>query len=356
VTFAINSCYIFLSQTKINAVFISYCWLVVFVVFKMSKDVEIGYHLSCEEHNPSDLVFNAKTAEQVGFRFALISDHFHPWIDSQGNSAFVWSVIGAIANATKTLPLGTGVTCPTFRCHPAIIAHAAATCAYMMPDRFFLGVGTGENLNEHVVGGCWPSYDVRSEMLEEAIKIIRLLWEGGMKTFRGKFYTVDNAKIYTLPKEKIPIMIAAAGNESSELAGKLGDGFINVAPDAEKVKIFKSQGDPDRPCFGLVSVCCGEDKSKAEDTAFEWWPNRALPGELPWVLPTPAHFEQACQLVAKDDIKEAIVCGNNVNEHLDLIQKYVDAGFNKVYVHQIGPDQAGFFDFYKREVLPSFSK
>ena len=176
---------------------------------------EIGYALSSEEHRPSDLARNARRAEEAGFSFALISDHFHPWVDRQGHSPFVWSVIGGIAQTTERLRLGTGVTCPTMRIHPAIIAHAAATAADMMPGRFFLGVGTGENLNEHVLGDHWPPADVRREMLEEAVDVIRLLWQGGVQSHYGDYYTVENARLYTLPDELPPIVLAASGTKAA---------------------------------------------------------------------------------------------------------------------------------------------
>ena len=163
---------------------------------------ELGYALSSEEHAPGELVRNAARAEEAGFTFALISDHIHPWVDAQGHSAFVWSAIGAIAQATEGLKLGTGVTCPMIRIHPAIVAHAAATCAVLMEGRFFLGVGSGENLNEHVTGAKWPAPDERLEMLEEAVQVIRLLWKGGYQTHRGNHYTVEHTRIFTCPTSR----------------------------------------------------------------------------------------------------------------------------------------------------------
>ena len=182
----------------------------------MADRPEIGYALSSEEHAPADLVRYARLAEERGFTYALISDHFHPWTDRQGQSPFVWSVIGAIAEATERLRLGTGVTCPTIRIHPAIIAQAAATAAALMPGRFFLGVGTGENLNEHILGDRWPEGRVRLEMLEEAIEVIRLLWQGGYQSHHGTHYTVEQARLYTLPDEPPPIMVAAGQAERRE--------------------------------------------------------------------------------------------------------------------------------------------
>jgi coenzyme F420-dependent glucose-6-phosphate dehydrogenase len=317
--------------------------------------VEIGYSLSSEEHEPNDLVHHAHLAEEAGFTFALISDHFHPWIDRQGQSPFVWSVIGAIAHATERLRLGTGVTCPTIRIHPAIIAQAAATSAAMMPGRFFLGVGTGENLNEHILGDRWPPHDERLEMLEEAIEVMRLLWQGGEQTYRGFFYTVENARIYTLPDDPIEIIYAASGPKAAEAAGQLGDGLCSTSPDKEVVQKYEEAGGAGKPKYGQFTVCYAQDEAEARRTAFEWWPNAAIKGELSQELPTPKFFEQAAKMVTEDDVAEVIICGPDPQKHIDKINEFVDAGFDHVYVHQVGPDQEGFIRFYEREVLPKFA-
>jgi len=314
----------------------------------------LGYAISSEEHHPSAIVRHAQRAEEIGFTYALISDHFHPWVGEQGQSPFIWGVLGGIAQATKTLHIGTGVTAPIIRTHPAIIAQAAATIAAMMPGRFFLGVGTGENLNEHILGDRWPAFAIRAEMLEEAIQVIRLLWQGGMQSHYGKYYTVENARLYTLPDVPPQIMIAAAGPESAELAGKLGDGLINTSPDAEIVQIFEKYGSKDRPKYGKLTVCWAETTAKARATAFRNWPNAAMKGDLAQELPTPSHFERAAQMVTEDSVAEAVICSNNPDDHLKGIQEFVDAGFDHVYVHQIGPDQEGFFNFYERFILPAF--
>jgi G6PDH family F420-dependent oxidoreductase len=313
---------------------------------------ELGYALSSEEHRPNDLVRQARQAEEAGFSFALISDHYHPWIDRQGQSPFVWGVIGGIAQATERLRLGTGVTCPTIRLHPAIVAQAAATAASMMPGRFFLGVGTGENLNEHILGDRWPAHDLRLAMLEEALAVIRQLWQGGTQTFRGRFYTVENARVYTLPEEPTPIMVAASGPKAAEAAGRLGDGLIGTSPQAELLQTFDGAGGAGKPRYGQLTVCWAPDEATARRTAHEWWPNAGLQGELSQDLPTPAHFQQASQLVTEDAIAQSIVCGPDPQKHVEQIQQYFDAGYDHVYVHQVGPDQEGFFDFYRREVMP----
>jgi coenzyme F420-dependent glucose-6-phosphate dehydrogenase len=313
---------------------------------------EIGYALSSEEFAPDDLVTFARAAEDAGFTFALISDHFHPWIDAQGQSPFVWSVLGAIAQATERLTIGTGVTCPTIRIHPAIIAQAAATTATMMPGRFFLGVGTGENLNEHITGARWPSLEIRQEMLEDAVEVMRTLWDGGLRSYRGRYFTVENARIYTLPEEPVPIMVAAAGEDSAELAGRIGDGLISTAPKHETIETFEKSGGSG-PKYGQLTVCYDRDEERARKTALEQWPNAAIPGQLGQELSLPSHFEQAAKSVTEDSIAETILCGPDPSKHLEQIRAFTDAGFDHVYVHQIGPAQTEFIEFYAREIIPN---
>ena len=314
--------------------------------------VEIGYALSCEEHPPNDLIRYARRAEETGFTFALISDHYHPWVDRQGQSPFVWSVIGGIAQTTQQLRLGTGVTCPTMRLHPAIIAQAAATSATMMPGRFFLGVGTGENLNEHILGQRWPPHDIRLAKLEEAVKVIRLLWQGETCTHRGQHYTVENARIYTLPDELPPIMVAASGHHAAEVAGRIGDGLINTAPVEDIVEHFQRAGGNGKPRYGQLTVCWAQDEASGRRMAHEYWPNSGVQGELSQELPSPAFFEQAAKMVREEDIAEKIPCGPDPERHLKQIKAFMEAGFDHVYIHQVGPDQEGFFQFYERHVLP----
>jgi coenzyme F420-dependent glucose-6-phosphate dehydrogenase len=313
--------------------------------------MEIGYKLSSEEHGPNELVRFAGLAEAHGFGFALISDHFHPWIDRQGQSPFVWSVIGAIAQTTKRLSLGTAVTCPTVRIHPAIVAQAAATAAAMMPGRFFLGVGTGENLNEHIVGQGWPETDVRQARLTEAIEVIRLLWQGGVQSYRGAFYTVETARLYTLPAEPPPLMVAAGGPKGAEIAATLGDGMIGTEPDKKLVRAFKKAAGTRKPCYGELTVCWGKDERKARQTATRSWPIQAMDSSLAWELPLPAHFEAAAELVTEEAIGEAMVCGPDPKRHLEALQEYADAGYDHVCVHQVGPDQLGFMQFYRSEIF-----
>ena len=315
----------------------------------------IGFALSSEEHVPLDLVRYATQAEEAGFEYALVSDHFHPWVDKQGQSPFVWSVIGGIAQATENLRLGTGVTCPMIRIHPAIIAQAAATSAAMLPGRFFLGVGTGENLNEHILGDRWPEAAVRLGMLEEAIEVIRLLWQGGYQSHHGRYYTVEEARIYTLPDELPPIYVAASKPNAAEMAGRMGDGLISTSPDAELVETFESAGGEGKPKLGQVTVCFAESEEAARKTAYEWWPNAALTGDLSQELALPRHFEGAAEMVSEDDVAEKIVCGANAEKYFEQIDAYADAGFNHVYLHQVGPDQERFFRFAQAELLPRYA-
>ena len=313
---------------------------------------EIGYALSSEEPPPNDLVRYAKRAEQEGYSFALISDHFHPWVSAQGHSPFVWSVLGAIAHATEKLRIGTGVTCPLFRTPPSVVAHAAATVAAMMPGRFFLGVGTGEALNEHIHGDAWPAVAIRLEMMEEAIEAIRLLWEGGQKSHRGKYFTIDNAQLFTLPPEPPAIAVAAGGEKSATIAGRLGDALVSTAPEADTIKAFEKAGGAGKPRYGQVTVCWAEDEAAARKLVLETWPNAGFGGQLSQDVPTPQHFESIAELVREDDVAEKVVCGPDAGRHLEAIQQFIEAGFDHVYVHQIGSDQEGFFRFYADEVLP----
>ena len=312
----------------------------------------IGYTLSSEEHPPQDLVLYARRAEEVGFDFLSISDHLHPWLDSQGHSPFVWAVIGGVAEATERIPLITGVTCPILRFPPILAAHAAATAGCMLPGRFSFGIGTGENLNEHVMGQRWPSADERLEMLEEAIEAIRTLWQGGTQTHRGRFFHVEDARIYDLPDELPPILVAAKGEKAAKLAGA-NDGLIGTGPDEDMMRAFDDAGGSRKPRYGQVQMCWGEDEDAAKKTAFEFWRNAAVPGELTVELPMPRHFEQAAEVFDEEKVAEGVPCGPGAERFVESFRAFADGGYDHVYLHQIGPDQEGFLAFAERELLPA---
>lgn len=314
----------------------------------------VGIFLSSEERGPGELVEGAQRAEQAGFSTLWISDHYHPWTHEQGQSPFVWSTLGAIAQATSSLRMWTAVTCPTVRIHPAVVAQAVATTAVLSGGRFGFGVGTGEALNEHILGDAWPQEQVRLDMLEEAVAIIRELLTGEQISHDGQHYAVENARLYTCPDTPPDIYVSAFGPKALAVAAKIGDGLMTVGPTADLVSGYREQGGRGLTHTGL-KVAYAPTQNEGVDNAFRLWPNEAVPGELPQVLPTPAHFVQASSLVTRDMIKESVPAGPDPEVHIAAIQEHVDAGFDEVYVAQIGPDQQGMIEFYQREVLPHFA-
>ena len=313
--------------------------------------MRIGYFLSSEEYTPAELIEQAKGAERAGFSALWISDHYHPWVDAQGQSPFVWSTIGALSQACS-LPITTAVTCPTVRIHPAVIAQAAATSAVLTGGRFRLGIGTGEALNEHIFGDAWPEADVRLEMLEESVEIMRELWKGGTVSHRGKHYTVENARIYTLPEKPVEILMSGFGPKATAVAARIAEGYISTMPDGDMVKQFRAQGGGERTCQAGFKAAFATSEEEGARLAYAKWPNAGVPGELSQVLPSPKHFEQASELVTQDMVKEAFVCGNDPAAHLEMIDKYAQAGFDEVYVANTGPHWQGLFDLYAAHVLP----
>jgi len=313
--------------------------------------VRIGYTLSSEEHPALDLVRNAQRAEEIGLDFVSISDHFHPWVDKQGHSPFVWSVLGGIAATTSRIDVATGVTAPIMRIHPAVIAQATATIATMLPGRFFFGVGSGEALNEHVTGQHWPQVDVRLEMLEEAVHIIREMWEGGLYSHRGTHFTVENARIYEVPEATPPIIVSGAGQKATELAGRIGDGYWGMGPNAELVETFHKAGG-DGPLFAQITCCWAADEESARQTAYEIWPNSGLTGQLAQELALPSYFEAAAEPLTPEQVTGSMPLGPDVDAYVESFQEYAGAGFDHLYFHQVGPDQAGFLSFFERELLP----
>jgi G6PDH family F420-dependent oxidoreductase len=312
-----------------------------------------GYFLSSEEYDPAELVRQAKLAEEAGFEALAISDHFHPWLDEQGQSGLVWSLIGAISQVTS-LPITTFVTCPTVRIHPAVIAQAAATSSLLTGGRFVLGVGSGEALNEHITGQRWPAADVRLEMLEEAVAVIRELFSGRLVTHHGPHYTVETARLYSRPAEPPPIYVSGFGEKATELAGRIGDGYINVAPEAGLVRTFRDSGGGDNPALGGLKVAWDSDESRARKTFHRLWPNDFLPGETAQLLELPRHFGALSSLVTEDMVTAP--CGPDPAVHRDAIREYLDAGFDEVFVQQVGGSAEGFFEFYAGQVLPQLAR
>jgi coenzyme F420-dependent glucose-6-phosphate dehydrogenase len=317
--------------------------------------ISFGYTLSSEEHPPGTLVQNARLAEEAGFDFLSISDHFHPWVSAQGHSPFVWSVLGAIANATERVEVGVGVTCPTIRVHPAIIAHASATTSLLFDGRFFLGLGTGEALNEHILGHRWPPADARLAMLEEAVEIIRALWTGETLDHRGEFYEVENAKLFDPPSSPPPIIVSGFGPKAIELAGRVGDGYWGHSPEKAKVDQYLDAGG-EGPRYAQVNLCWAESLESARKTAYQTWPNGGITGQLSQDLPTWVHFEEATQMVSEEEATKSVPCGPDPAPLLDSVRRFVDAGYDHLYFHQIGPDQEGFFRFWADELQPALAE
>lgn len=312
-----------------------------------------GAFLSTEEHPPLSLVDQAVRAEQAGFEALWVSDHYHPWNDAQGHAPFVWSVLGAIAARTSSVRCTTAVTAPVVRIHPAVVAQAAATTAAMFEGRFALGVGTGEALNEHILGHAWPTLDVRLEMLEEAVEVMRKLWSGELVRHRGTHYTVDTARLYTLPDSPPPVLVSGFGPKATRLAARIGEGYVNVAPDAESLQLYRAEGGTG-PAQGGLKVCWSQDVAAARRHVHRLWAHQAVPGEANQVLPSPAHFEQISGVVTEDLAVDTVgAVGNRVEDFVAAVQEYVDAGYDEVYLSQIGPEQEGWFDFWERELRPA---
>jgi coenzyme F420-dependent glucose-6-phosphate dehydrogenase len=308
-----------------------------------------GYALSGEEHGPSDLVRNAATAEELGFDFCSVSDHFHPWVEAQGHSPFVWSALGAMSSVTERMEFVTGVTCPIIRTHPVIIAHASATTSLLMGDRFTLGVGTGEALNEHVHGDRWPRPEVRLAMLEEAVEIIRRLWSGDTVDHAGTHYEVENARLFDAPSTPPLIAVSGYGPQAMKLAGRIGDAFFSHGGDDSAVPTYQEAGGSG-PTYAQLNLCIGPDAEECKRIVHQQWPNSAVPGQLSQDLPTWTHFEQAASLVEPGDAVEGMPHGPDVEPVVEKVKSYLANGFDHVYFHQIGPDQQPFFDAWNGEL------
>ncbi|WP_285472555.1 TIGR03557 family F420-dependent LLM class oxidoreductase [Actinoplanes sp. NBRC 101535] len=311
--------------------------------------MRIGYFLSSEEYTPAQLIEQATLAQDAGFASLWISDHFHPWNDEQGQGPFVWSLIGALSQVV-TIPVTTAVTCPIQRIHPAITAQAAATSAVLHEGRFVLGVGTGEALNEHVTGERWPSAGERLEMLEESVAVMRELWQGGFVSHRGRHFTVDQARLYTLPDQPPQVYVSAFGPKAIDVAARIADGYISTMPDGDLVTRYREKGGKG-PAQGGFKGSWAPTEEEAVTTAYRLWPNAAVPGELSQVLPSPRHFEQASQLVTEEMIRDAIVCGPDPAGHREQIRAYEKAGFDEIYIANTGPHYRELIEMYRREFL-----
>lgn len=312
-----------------------------------------GYFLSCEEYAPAQILEQARLAQEAGFDALWISDHFHPWTSRQGESALVWSMIGAISQVCD-LPVTTAVTCPTTRVHPAIIAQAAATSAVLLGEgRFRLGLGSGEALNEHILGDAWPPAPVRLAMLEEAVDVIRQLWTGEDVTHHGEFYTVENARIWTLPERLPEVLMSGFGPIATDLAARIADGYINTTPDKEMVDRFRSAAKAGAVTQAGFKTAWAPTPEEGVRLAHEIWPNAGLPGELSQVLPTVEHFEQASTLVTPEMIAESTTAGCSPEANVAAYRPFLDAGFDEIYVADMGPHYADMIRAFGSDVLPA---
>jgi G6PDH family F420-dependent oxidoreductase len=315
-----------------------------------SKSPSFGFFASSEELGPDEIIRVAKTAEAAGFDRLWVSDHYHPWMSEQGSSPFVWSVLGALA-ATTQLKLTTAVTCPTFRIHPAIMAQATATTAVMAPGRFTFGVGAGEALNEHILGDVWPPVSVRHARLAEALDIIRQLWTGDVVTYEGTYFTVHNAKLFTRPETPPDILVSGFGPEATKLAAQIGEGWISTSPDAEGMKIYRDAGGTGRTQAG-AKICWAETEKEAKATAHRLWGHQAGGGQLAQDAPMWMQYEAVAELTSPDDIAKTVPCGPDAAHAAEAIAEYVEAGYDEIYIAQMGPDQDSGIRFLAEEVLP----
>src|SRR5690554_2168613 len=300
-----------------------------------------GYTLMTEQSGPKDLVRYAIAAENAGFDFEVSSDHYSPWLTEQGHSPYAWAVLGAVAQATTRVELATYVTCPTMRYHPAVVAQKSATLQLLSDGRFILGLGSGENLNEHVVGEGWPMVDVRQDMLVEAVNIIRELHSGDLVTWEGQYFRVDSARVWDVPDGGVPIGIAVSGDKSVELFAPLADHFISTVPDAALIGAWNaargSSADASR-VIGQLPICWGRDKEAAIRQAHEQFRWFGGGWSVNSDLPTPAGFEGASSFVRPEDVASSIACGPDLDELAESARPFIDAGFTDVALVQVGDD------------------
>ncbi|GAA1339742.1 TIGR03557 family F420-dependent LLM class oxidoreductase [Saccharothrix algeriensis] len=316
--------------------------------------MRIGYTLMTEQAGPRALVDHAARAERAGFDFEVISDHYFPWLEEQGHAPYAWSVLGAVSQVTERVELMTYVTCPTVRYHPAVVAQKAATVQLLSGGRFTLGLGAGENLNEHVVGRGWPPVNVRHEMLREAVEIITMLFDGGYVNYAGSHFRVDSAKLWDLPEQRVPVAVAVSGSQSVQTFAPLADAMVTTEPDAELGQSWDVfQGRAARK-IGQLPVCWDPDRDKAVARAHEQFRWFAGGWKVNAELPGPAGFTGATQFVRPEDVAEKIPCGPEVGPIAEAARAFADAGFTDLALVQIGGDhQDGFLDFAQSELLPA---
>jgi G6PDH family F420-dependent oxidoreductase len=315
--------------------------------------VRIGYTMMTEQAGPRELVGHVVRAEEAGFDFSVTSDHYFPWLREQGHAPYAWSVLGAAAQATTRIPLMTYVTCPTFRYHPAVVAQKAATMQLLSQGRFRLGLGSGENLNEHVTGEGWPAVDVRHERFEEAVEIIRALLDGGHLTYHGEHYQVDSAKLWDLPERPPEIGIAVSGEQSCSLAGHYADLVIATEPKKDLLELFDQHGGEGKPRVGQLPVCFDTDRDAAVARAHEQFRWFGLGWKVNAELPHPDSFSAATQFVRQEDVASSIPCGDDPEAFVEAVRPYVEAGFTEVALVQIGGEsQHPFLEWSERTLLP----
>ncbi len=311
-----------------------------------------GYTLMTEQSGPKELVRYATAAEQAGFDFEVMSDHYFPWLDEQGHAGYAWSMLGAVTQVTERVELMTYVTCPIMRYHPAVVAQKAATVGVLSDGRFMLGLGAGENLNEHVVGRGWPPVNVRHEMLEEAVRIIRALLAGDDVSTAGRHFRVDSAKVWDLPEQTVPIGVAVSGGQSVETFAPLADHLIAVEPQAELVAAWDAAHQAESRKIGQIPVCWGADKDAAVHKAHEQFRWFAGGWKVNAELPGPAGFAGATQFVRPEDVAGSIPCGPDVEAVVEAVREFENAGFTDVAVVQIGDDgQQEFLEMAEKELL-----
>jgi G6PDH family F420-dependent oxidoreductase len=314
--------------------------------------MRVGFKLIAEAYSPVEIVEQAVRAEEAGFDFVEVSDHFHPWVPEHEHSGFAFSMLAAAAARTSTIELATGVTCPFIRYHPAIVAQAAATTALLSGGRFTLGLGAGERLNEHIVGRGWPAVAQRHEMLREALEIIRLLWSGGYQSYDGKHLRLEDARVFDLPDTLPRIAVAAGGPAAARIAGELGDALFVTEPREDLVTAYRAAGG-DGPRYAEVPLAWATTADEAAESARRLFRFGVTGWKVQAELPNPVNFDAATKLVTADHLREQFGCGPDVGRHVEITKPFIAAGYDQLALINAGPDMNGFFDFFTKELRPA---